>query len=67
MMSTNIAKPANSQSVSYEMRKSNAQAVAHIKATLKDCSPKQNHHFCPPVTGATLPGTSAMARAKAAI
>jgi hypothetical protein len=63
-MSNHLANP---QSVSAHMAKGNTAAIGRMKALLKDFAPKQNHHFCPPVTGATLPGTSAMARARAAI
>jgi hypothetical protein len=37
------------QSISEAMRQGNAQHRQRILALLKDCTPKTNHHFCPPM------------------
>ena len=31
------------------MRQGNTQHRQRIRALLKDCAPKINHHFCPPL------------------
>jgi len=41
------AKP--SQSVSAHMAKGQSGVRARMLANLRDCSPKVNHHFCPPL------------------
>ena len=68
MSSVSTTKRANPQvSASAHMAKGQSALRNRILANLRDCTAKPNHVFCPPVTGADVPDTSAMARAKAAI
>ena len=37
------------KSISETMRQGNTRNLQRIRALLKDCAPKINHHFCPPL------------------
>jgi hypothetical protein len=54
-------------SIGSQLAKGNTATLGRMRALLKDFAPKTNHHFCPPIAPAGVAGTSANARARAAI